>query len=338
MRRQAREHAREAMEEARERVREEMERQRERMEELRERQREEMEEHRERQREEMEERRARMEEEHERAREHFRRSREEWHEAREETRRAVEEWQRSQGGDVDYAQAVQVKGPIRFHLELIGGDITVTTGGNEVRVSGEDCMSGFSLDTDEDEVEVDFQGLPRCGSMTITVPSGSDVEIESVEGDVSLSGTYDQVEISAVSGDVSVGSAQSVDIEAVNGAVRAGKVLGAARIETVSGDVELAMPGSAPRVDFSSMSGSLSFTGACGRGCKIDSEVFSGDVQLNLSGGSSFEMKYRTHSGDLQDGLGLGDAGKRGAKGRYGAGEGRIEVESYQGNLQLTRR
>jgi DUF4097 and DUF4098 domain-containing protein YvlB len=70
----------------------------------------------------------------------------------------------------------------------------------------------------------------------------------------------------------------------------------------------------------------------------------SGDVKLQMAPSSSFEVRYDTHSGDLNDGLKMqtiqsapSKHGSGTSRSRYGKGEGCIEVQTFSGDLQLIK-
>ena len=71
----------------------------------------------------------------------------------------------------------------------------------------------------------------------------------------------------------------------------------------------------------------------------------SGDVGLALAPSSSFELHFVSHSGDLDDRLGVSvldaEHGKHGAgqvRARIGKAEGLVECQTFSGDLDLRKR
>jgi DUF4097 and DUF4098 domain-containing protein YvlB len=201
----------------------------------------------------------------------------------------------------------------------------------------------MSVDGDEVEVEVDWPG--SCGGpIKIGIPAGSSVEITTTNGNVKLGGSYGDVEVEAVNGQVTVDRAGDVKLETVNGAVKITEASGRVSMQTVSGDADVTMSSPAPRLQYETTSGSLKWRGTCGKGCRLDAETFSGDVDLQLDKKSSFGVRFSSRSGDVKDSMGTKtdrsekDFGSVHVRGSYGSGDGQIRVETYSGSLKLAPR
>jgi DUF4097 and DUF4098 domain-containing protein YvlB len=179
------------------------------------------------------------------------------------------------------------------------------------------------------------------------IPAGSTVEVESLNGGVELRGSYGDVDLEVVNGDVVVEKARDVEIEAVNGNVQIG-LASNARVESVQGDVRITTDGSAPEVEMAAVSGDLYWYGTCGNGCRISTESLSGDVVFAFGQKSAFAIKYQSHSGGVKDGLGLKVDKQKTKnkksnrvtylKGSLGGGGGDVNVETYSGSLELKKK
>lgn len=257
--------------------------------------------------------------------------------------------QRHRGGKGSgQPKTVAVKGPIEFSLDVMSGDVQVTTSNkNEVTVKAQGCDVDLQVAGDEVEAELDSAGMGPCtADVEVTLPHKSRVKIESIDGEVRLTGSYGDVDIESVNGGVRIDKAGNVDVEVVNGDVTIDAASGTARIATVEGDVFVKQTAAAPELHFESVNGTLEWTGVCGKGCRIDAEVFSGDLRLQLGAKSAFELKFSTRSGSLDDQLGLTTVDnkdskkKRGKaiKATYGAGGGQIRAETYSGDLRLVKK
>jgi len=238
--------------------------------------------------------------------------------------------------------SMQVKGPVQFHLETTEGDVEVTSGGNTISISGPGCApSNVKLDHSGDDVEAELDVNECRGPLKVQLPSGSRVNVSTMSGNISLHGQFDDVELNAVSGNVSVDRVNNASIETVAGDVTLNDAAGRVKASTVQGNARISMSGSAPQMKFESASGNLVWSGLCGQGCRLKTEVFSGTTELKLDPRSSFSFKYQSRNGDLKDDLGVKaerDGRANQVRGTFGGGAGVVGVESFSGNVHFTRR
>jgi DUF4097 and DUF4098 domain-containing protein YvlB len=203
----------------------------------------------------------------------------------------------------------------------------------------------MGLDVDGDEVEAEFAEWGDCeGPVVVTLPVGSSVEAATVDGGITLRGTYKDVEAGAVAGDIFVENAESADVEAVQGTVRIGSAT-RVDVESVSGNVEVSTPGWAPLLSIETVNGSVTWRGGCAKGCRMAIESFQGNVNLHFAANSSFEARYETEGGRLDNQIGgptqtsnKNVRGRAPAKVKIGKGEGLVRVETYQGDLNLKKK
>jgi hypothetical protein len=373
---------RERAEEERERAREGRERQREEARQQAEQAREEARQRAEEARQRKEEAQQRKDEERQQLEEEKQRAKEEKQRAKEEIQRAKEEKQRAQeeqncrdhdhdddgecdgsgggggrggagagGGGNDKKSgrtSAKVRGPVRFSVDVVNADIQVSaTSKDTVTISAKGCAADdLELDGSDDEFEADFSEWGSCeGPVVVLLPSGSSVELSTVQGSIKLKGTYKEVEASSVAGSIEVETGDDVQAEAVQGKVK----IGSARrvhVESVAGDVEFTTVGSSPIVEVETVNGQVRWTGACAKGCRASIETFQGSSILSLDPKvSSFELRFATQSGKFNDQLGTQASGnKQNVKGfapvraKFGKAEGTVRVETYQGGLELKKR
>lgn len=253
----------------------------------------------------------------------------------------------------ELSTSLQVSGPVTFRLEVLEADVEVVAGAaGQVRLRAEETEAKAArlVLRGGNRVEVEFDGKPsmRTGRVRIELPPRSQVDIKLTAGDLRVTGVDGAVRAQNVSGDVRIERAGGgVDIRTVSGDVQVGGVRDGVRIQTVSGDtrvVTIDSPGTS--LDYNSVSGDLQWEGRCAAGCRLAARTHSGDVSLRLDPASAFEVRYESHSGDLQDSLGMNlqerpkedeDAGGR-WRARLGRGEGNIEVNSFSGDLSLKKR
>ena len=247
-----------------------------------------------------------------------------------------------------------VKGPIRLRLsarsgelEVVGTDqpkvtATLTSGGSRTEVS-------LVLRGDRVEVELSGRSQLHRGHLKIEVPRKSAVEASAMSADLSVENTGGEVRLRTLSGEVHASGVAAADVQSVSGDVIVEGASGPVRVHTVSGEAKVSSTEAAPTLDYESTSGTLSWSGACGKGCHLTAETMSGDVRLALDPKSSFEISFSSHSGDLRDEAGLDIVNKRKPRrkhggsggwteGSVGKGEGLIECDTFSGDLALVRK
>jgi hypothetical protein len=245
------------------------------------------------------------------------------------------------------ATRLAVRGAIKLRLSTVSADVQVIRGGDkQVQVSLQEADGARVTFREEggDRVELLFNGVPmlRCGRVCVEVPAKSAVEVSSDSGDVLVRDVGGDVNARSTAGDVKIDRAAAVEARSVSGDVFIGEASGAVRVETVSGDVRLSTSGENGRVQVSSTSGDVDWTGGCGSGCRVETRTLSGDVALNVTAKSSFAVHFASHSGEVTDDLGLGFSGEHAPReaslrARYGSGDGLVEAQTFSGDLHLAR-
>ncbi|HKY21593.1 MAG TPA: DUF4097 family beta strand repeat-containing protein [Vicinamibacterales bacterium] len=210
------------------------------------------------------------------------------------------------GGGIDVEFDVKVPDDASVELRTVSGDMRVTNVKGEIRVQG---VSG----------NVALEGTPRL------------VMVKSVSGNISLTnaGADAQLSISTVNGDLLVQtlSTHSLDLNTVNGDVRIGNWSGdRAHIRTLSGDLDL----------------QTSLT----TGGRYEIESHSGDVVISLPEQPGFELETNTFSGRVRVDFPIksegpvreNNHGPRSVRGTYGDGSSVLRVQTFSGDLTITRR
>jgi len=257
-------------------------------------------------------------------------------------------WEASETTGGSGGHTLAVKGPVKLRVRTLDANVEITparTREVSVRVTDSDVGRVAVEERGGDRVEIVFDGgaVLRCGKACITVPAGSDVEVTTSDGDVSIAGVGGAVRARTASGDVQVRRATAVEIRTVSGDVAIDEAAGDVRIDTVSGDAQLALvnAGAPPRVRYASTSGDLTYRGPCGAQCRLEARTMSGDLTLQLAQPSSFELTYLTRSGELSDDLHLeiqpqARLGRETRlRARAGQGEGLIDLQTWSGDVTL---
>lgn len=207
------------------------------------------------------------------------------------------------------------------------------------------------------------------GDVTLDVPRGATVQIQTRNGDVDISDVAD-LSVETWSGDVSVqGVSRAVEVKTLNGSISLEDSKGHVRLYSVSGDISAANIGTVEpgdsleakttsgevtleriaqaRVVAGTTSGNVSLEGALARGGSYELSSYSGDVTLEMPGNSSFrvtavaprgeittdfEIKNKTEEDPLKV---LEEEGR--LSGNVGSGDATLNLTSFSGTIRLRR-
>jgi hypothetical protein len=233
-----------------------------------------------------------------------------------------------------------------------------------------DGVERLDIDVDEDgeiylevEFDEDYHGKQtQSTDLTIRLPAGSPLSVETVSASISVSGMSSGLDLETVSGAIQVrGAPTSLDIENVSGSIDVetapseadvasvsglieigtvmgdidvenvsgeivinGGTLGDTSIETVSGDITcLAVPGYAGDVDMETMSGTITLLVDAGAVASYDVSTFSGSITNEIGPEPQRTSKY-TPGKELSFNTGPGGP--------------RISLESFSGAIKLLTR
>ena len=132
---------------------------------------------------------------------------------------------------------------------------------------------------------------PQC-QMTLKVPSRVSPRLETVNGEVTLSGTQGEARVTSVNGPVRVtGVTDSLKVETVNGGITLDKVRGGLTLETVNGAIkgsELDALGKGIKAE--TVNGSITLQVAGLKG-KLKANTVNGSISFNAKGAEQVEVK-----------------------------------------------
>ena len=198
-------------------------------------------------------------------------------------------------------------------------------------------------------------------SIELTVPAGTRVRATTTAGDIVVTGTRGEVELSANAGDVTVRGTRGLaslktlagDIEAsdLDGDVAASTGIGDLSLRGVRGDVRATSVGGdmelvgvvGRRVVARSTSGDVAFAGVPDPEGRYDFASHSGDVVLALPADARADVSVQTYNGSLDTGFpiviggGVGASRPRIFEFAIGGGGARIRVETFSGDVVLRR-
>jgi DUF4097 and DUF4098 domain-containing protein YvlB len=210
---------------------------------------------------------------------------------------------------------------------------------------------------------VDFTvTMPTGGSATIRSISGDvrvtnvkgELRAESVSGDVITSGATKLSLVKSVSGDIEVTDAAAegeVTVSSVSGDLIArGLKARSLDLGSVSGDVTLTNV-TCERATVKTTSGNVEYMGPLARSGRYEMTAHSGNVRLEISGTTGFEVEATTFSGDVRSDFPLtlragGDEASerrgrrmnRSIRGSYGDASAIVTLQSFSGDIVITKR
>ena len=235
------------------------------------------------------------------------------------------------------------------------GDSTVEAyaSGNRVEVRVE-----HGGRNDPRNVEVEFNvKVPPDGAVDLRTVSGDirvtnvrgEVRVQGISGNLGLEGTTRVAMVKTVSGDVTltnVGADALLSLTTINGDVLAQTVNARSiDVNTVNGDVRIA-GWAGDRAQIRTLDGDLELQASLVKGGRYEIESHSGDIQLSLPEQPGFELETHTFSGRIRIDFPIksegpirdNDRGPRSIRGTYGDASSSLRVQTFSGDLTVTRR
>lgn len=188
-----------------------------------------------------------------------------------------------------------------------------------------------SLDVDSVSADVDVQQMAgrklsvSCvsGAVVVSASSPGQARFENVSGNTTLRITSNNVQAESVSGDIKL----------------QGGLDGEVQMESVSGDLDLVAK-ALSQLSFSTVSGDALIQAGLQPSGSIDAESLSGTIDLRLPKSTSARVHVETFSGDIDSPTGSVHHEEHGPgkslDTSYGDGRGRIDVESFSGDVRIT--
>ncbi len=261
---------------------------------------------------------------------------------------------------------VAVPSDVRISVNNVAGDVTVSSWDqNQVRVVAEHGSDDI-VEIDAEGNALEIQAVSATGhaiaDLELTVPTGAsleihapfadvtiegtqgDVTVETVEGDIHLEGGRGQVQLDAVDGDIMISGAEgNIQAASVDGDVTLEGVSGAIQAEAVDGDVVL-MNASSESVEAATIDGDIEWDGDIQDGGSYSFVTHDGDLLVGLQPGAnarisvaSFDADFTTDFESALQELEASEGAKRFSF-VLGSGSARVELESFDGTIHLTRR
>src|SRR5882672_3794615 len=201
-------------------------------------------------------------------------------------------------------------------------------------------------------------GAPSVVDFDITVPqdmaltlSGTYTEIEvdgvrgpvsaeTVDGSIDVKGGSGIITLHSIQGSVTLADATGrIEVNSVNESVELSNVSGQIKAETTNGDMTL-MGIKSSSVDASTINGDVEYEGTVSDGGTYSFNSHNGEITVSIPEGANVTLSVATANGDIDPSFPLPltrTEGKHRYTFKLGSGSARMEVESFQGDIQLRR-
>ena len=164
--------------------------------------------------------------------------------------------------------------------------------------------------------------------------------LKTVSGDIAGDVTGN-LEANTVSGDVRLAahSSHTTQLQTVSGDINLSGADGDLQVNTVSGDAQLVL-GALTRAHLETVSGDLHVTGALAAGGQLDATSVSGDVRVDFTTAPDADFDVQTFSGDISNCFGPKPVEEHYGPGNRlnftnGKGGGRVHIDSKSGDVTL---
>lgn len=187
-----------------------------------------------------------------------------------------------------------------------------------------------------------WMGLAIAGVQTDVNIGGSraPIAVETVEGEVDVSGGDGLISLRSVQGSVSLqGGRGRIKVNSVNEDLKVTQSSGEIMAETVNGEIVLDRVDAAA-VDASTINGDIWYDGPIRNGGRYALATHNGDITLTVPEGSSASVAVSTFNGEFESEFAVPIRGTRKGKGfnfTLGSGSAQVNLESFQGTIQLVR-
>lgn len=265
---------------------------------------------------------------------------------------------------------------VRVSVSNVAGDVTVTGWDrNEVQVTGQlgDGSKPLAITGSNGDlsIKVEPQGgsgwlnwssdsrmspstlelhVPKAAALDVHVVSaavvvdsldGGSIQIDSVSGRARISARTPSLKVNSVSGNIELsGHADTAGLQTVSGDILAPTLGNEAKLETISGHIQ-ASGGPWKKFTLSTVSGDVQLSGGITPDGTLGIDSMSGDVLLQLPSAVVGSLHASSFSGDLRSDFGTAEKAEHGPGSsldvRLGGGGGKIDVETFSGDLRIRR-
>ncbi|MEE8133984.1 MAG: DUF4097 family beta strand repeat-containing protein [Gemmatimonadales bacterium] len=252
----------------------------------------------------------------------------------------------------------------RLDLTVMRGDLVIRTWErNEIRIIADHSRSArLAVSGSRSSVRVrvrDGAGGMSNVDLELTIPRSTslqingtflesdirgvegEVSVQSVQGDIYVSGGRGRISLHSVQGDIeSHGASGRIDLNSSNGDVVIANADGEITIQTLNGEIEMDGIRSSS-VDATTVNGEVDYRGTIENNGRYSFTTHNGDITLIISPDVSATFTVTTFSGEFETDFAItltetSSTGKR-LEFTLGGGSARIALSSFGGTIQLER-
>lgn len=260
---------------------------------------------------------------------------------------------------MDTTFAVRAGGEL--NVDVMNGTVTINTWDRDAMRVHAAGAGARDVDIDHEGLEVDIdvesRGAPRTVTLEITVPRSYHVAVdglnisvivenlrgsavvENVEGPIVVRAVTGDVQVESVSGSITIENVRgALDVATVNQAIRISGGSGSIEAETVNGSIVMRTVDSAD-VDASTVNGLVEYLGTVRDGGSYFLGTHNGRITMGIPAQANASVTVDTQNGRVQSDFAVrvGGTGQREFSFTVGTGSARVQLESYNGTINLVR-
>ena len=221
----------------------------------------------------------------------------------------------------------------RVEVSVVGSTVVIKTG------SREGAPSVIDLDiTVPQSMALTLSGT--YADITVDGVQGA-ISAETVNGEVNVRGGKGNITLHSIQGSVTLADASGrIEVNSVNEDVELSNVTGEIKVETTNGEVRLTGIQSSS-VDAGTINGDVLYEGSVTDGGSYSFGSHNGEITVSIPERANVTITAATANGDIDASFALpmqpSPAGKHRKTFKIGSGSARMELESFQGDIQMRR-
>jgi DUF4097 and DUF4098 domain-containing protein YvlB len=220
----------------------------------------------------------------------------------------------------------------RVEVSLVGNTVVIKTG------SREGAPSVIDLEiTVPQTMALTLSGT--YADITVDGVQGA-ISAETVNGEIDVRGGKGIVTLHSIQGGVTLADASGrIEVNSVNEDVELSNITGEIKVETTNGEVSLTGIKSSS-VDAGTINGDVLYEGTVTDGGSYSLGSHNGDITVSVPEGANVTITAATANGDIDASFPLpmtSGVGKHRKTFKIGSGSARMELESFQGDIELRR-
>lgn len=220
----------------------------------------------------------------------------------------------------------------RVDVSLVGNTVVIKTG------SREGAPSVIDIDvTVPQSMPLTLSGT--YADITVDGMQGA-ISVETVNGEVNVRGGKGNVTLHSIQGSVTLSDASGrIEVNTVNEDIELTNISGEIKAETNNGEVKLTGIRSSS-VDAGTINGDVLYEGTVIDGGSYSFDSHNGDITVSIPENANVTITAATANGDIDASFPLpmtSTAGKHRKTFKIGSGSARMELESFQGDIELRR-